>query len=97
MPTRDEILQRLREFKKREGSRYGIVRIGLFGSYAKNEANEQSDIDVFVELQRTSLITLSRLRLELEALLERHVDLVQLRERMNPYLKAHIENEAVSA
>jgi predicted nucleotidyltransferase len=97
MPAREEILRRLREFKRREGSRYGIVRIGLFGSYAKNEANEQSDIDIFVEMKPSSLITLSRLRLELETLLERHVDLVQLRERMNPYLKAHIENEAVSA
>jgi len=97
MLTREQILATLRAYKARYGEKYGIERIGLFGSYATGRANETSDVDVFVTLRRTSLVTLSRIRLDLEERLGITTDIVQLRERMNPYLKSRIENEALSA
>ena len=97
MLTREQILATLRAYKARYGEKYGIERIGLFGSYATGRANETSDVDVFVTLRRTSLVTLSRIRLDLEERFGIATDIVQLRERMNPYLKSRIENEALSA
>lgn len=49
--TRDEILLFLRENKSDLSSRYGVKTIGLAGSYARNEARADSDIDIVVTLQ----------------------------------------------
>jgi len=51
MVTRDEILAFLREIKNELFSEYQIVKIGLFGSYAKDEWTENSDIDLIIEFQ----------------------------------------------
>ena len=95
--NKNEILLSLHNYKKMYKEKYGIEDIGLFGSYARNTATENSDIDVFVKLKHSNLFLLSRMRIELEELFGRHTDLVQLREKMNVYLKKHIEEEAISA
>ncbi len=46
--TKNEILDKLKQFKPLF-SKEGIVLLGLFGSYANNSANENSDIDILVE------------------------------------------------
>jgi predicted nucleotidyltransferase len=56
-----------------------------------------SDVDVFVRLKHANLFLLSRIRIEIEELLGVHTDIVQLRDKMNRYLKKHIEQEAISA
>ncbi len=45
--TKAIILDFLSEHKAQLQERFGIQKIGLFGSYAKNEARENSDIDIF--------------------------------------------------
>ena len=92
-----KILSILREYKECVGEQYGIEEIGLFGSYARGDAKEESDVDVFLKLKRSNLFLLSRIRIELEERLGVHTDVVQLRERMNEYLKKHIEKEAIRA
>jgi len=77
--------------------RYQLQRIGLFGSTARNEATAQSDGDVWVELDPLTPYATVHLKQELEALLERPVDLVRLRERMNPALRQAILREGFSA
>jgi len=52
---------------------------------------------VFIKLKHSNLFLLSRIRIELEELLGVHTDVVQLRDKMNMYLKKHIEQEAISA
>ena len=54
MLTRENVLQILRENKDRFAEKYGVTKIGLFGSFARNEAPEESDIDVCVELAKTT-------------------------------------------
>ena len=87
-------LQALRQFQQEFGSRYGILSLGLFGSTARDEATDGSDVDVVISLREPNLFTLSRIRLELEEQLHRPVDIVSYRERMNPFLKERIEQEA---
>ena len=94
---KNSILSALREYKERYGKQYGIEEIGLFGSYARGDAKEKSDVDIFLRLKRSNLFLLSRIRIELEELLGIDTDVVQLRESMNHYLKKHIEEEAISA
>lgn len=97
MLNQNDILSTLRTYKEKYTQQYGIEEIGLFGSYARNQANEESDIDVFIKLKHSNLFLLSRIRIELEELFGVHTDIVQLRDKMNMYLKKHIEEEAISA
>jgi len=97
MLNQNQILASLRTYKESHFKEYGIEEIGIFGSYARDEAKEESDVDVFVRLKHSNLFLLSRIRIELEELLGVHTDVVQLRDKMNMYLKKHIEKEAISA
>ena len=93
--TRDKVLDILRRFKKEYAAQYGILTIGLFGSAARDSMNEASDIDVVVELERPDLFNLIGIKQDLEEQLDRPVDIVRYRERMNDFLKRRIDQEAV--
>ena len=54
MKTRDQILNFLAQNKKLLRDKYHIVRIGLFGSYARGEQNLDSDIDFLVEFEENT-------------------------------------------
>ncbi len=92
---RSDVLHTLVEFRDLNQEEFGIVRIGVFGSVARDEITDSSDVDIVVELDRPDLLTLVGIKQELEELLHRAVDIVRYRERMNAYLKQQIEQEAV--
>ena len=54
MKTRDQILTFLSQNKKLFRDRYHIVRLGLFGSYARGDQNIHSDIDLLVEFEENT-------------------------------------------
>jgi predicted nucleotidyltransferase len=54
MKTRDQILTFLSKNKKLFRDKYHIVRIGLFGSYARGDQNIKSDIDLLVEFEENT-------------------------------------------
>ncbi len=57
--------------------KYGIKRLSLFGSYAREEANENSDIDFFIEKgSLKGLIQYNALIRELEEKFNLHIDLI---------------------
>ena len=93
--NKNNILSILKEYKNRNAGKYGILSLGLFGSVAKGEHRDGSDVDISITLAEPDLITLSRIRLELEELIKIHVDLVHYRDRMNKYLKKRIEREII--
>lgn len=67
--------------KKRELNRimkkYGVKKAEIFGSFARGEEKKTSDIDIIIEFNRgRSLLDMSGLKIELETLLNRNVDLV---------------------
>ena len=74
---------------------YHIKRMGIFGSVARGEQTEKSDIDICFEGEAPDLFTLVHIKYELEALLGRPVDLVRIRERMDKVLKQTIQKEAL--
>ncbi len=96
MLAKKEILNTLALYKEQNSHELGIEEIGLFGSYAKEEAKESSDIDIYVKLKRSNLFLLSRIRIDLEEIFGKHVDIVEVRESMNNYLKKQIEKESIS-
>ncbi len=73
-----------------------IVKAYLFGSYVRGEANEQSDIDLLVELDYTQKIGLKfvQWQLDLEDLLQKKVDLIS-ENGVSKYIKPIIDKEKV--
>ncbi|MCB0496097.1 MAG: nucleotidyltransferase domain-containing protein [Cyclobacteriaceae bacterium] len=70
---------------------YNPQRIGVFGSYAREEDNEESDIDILVNFQNTlSLLDLVRIRRELSLELGKRVDIVTEPALKNQKLKNYI-------
>jgi len=92
---REEVLSAIMSFRDLKQDEFGIVRIGVFGSIARDEITSASDVDIVVELDHPDLFALVGIKQELEELLHRPVDVVRYRKRMNAYLKRQIEQEAV--
>ena len=91
---REDVLRILGSHKGELADRYGVTKLGVFGSVARNEATSDSDVDIVVETQVPDLLMMVNLKEDLEQLLQRKVDLVRYRVRMNPFLKKRIDNEA---
>jgi len=72
-------------------TRYGVRRIGLFGSYIRDEQTENSDIDILVEFEKNkkTFDNYMELKFFLEDLFECKIDLV-VREAIKPSLKEYI-------
>ena len=92
---KDEIIHALRNFIALNRDRYEIIRLGVFGSAARDDMNEQSDIDVVVELGKPDLFYLVGIKQDLEEKFRRPVDIVRYRDTMNGFLKKRIDKEAV--
>lgn len=76
MDTRDQILSILRENMPALNASYGVSRIGLFGSFARDEATPESDIDLLVTFDRPIGLRFIELVDHLEMLLGRKVDVL---------------------
>jgi len=73
--------------------RYDADRIGIFGSYAREEANEESDLDLLVHFKNNkSLLTLVRIERELTEITGIKVDLLT-EQSVSPYLINNIKSE----
>lgn len=89
------VLKILKNYLKDNAQKYGIKRMGLFGSYAREEQRPDSDVDVCILLEKPNYMTRATIQSELEALLGREVDVVSLSARMASEFKDSIENEAI--
>lgn len=82
-----------RLFKSRTAvRRFGVKRLGLFGSFIRGEQKRGSDIDLLVELKEKTFDNYMDLKLFLEKQLKAKVDLV-LTDSLKPQLKARILKE----
>jgi predicted nucleotidyltransferase len=97
MLTKGGILRKIEESRERI-EKYGVRRIGLFGSYVRNEQREKSDIDLLVEFEEgeKSFSNYMDLKIFLEDLFGCKVDLVIV-EDVKPLLKPDIMKEVVYA
>ena len=92
---REEIISFLRDFKNRHGDRYGIISLGVFGSVARDEMRDDSDVDICVKTRTPDPFMIVHIKKDMESLLHRHVDIVRLRDTMNPFLKKRIDEEGI--
>ena len=94
MPTLEDILAILREQHALLSRRYPIHRLALFGSWARGDARESSDVDVMVEVDPSIGLRFVDLGEELKKALGRRVDLVS-RRAIKPSLWKRIEPELI--
>ena len=95
MKTTSEYLQLLKEFKDTKALSYGIKKIGLFGSVARGEHREGSDVDVCFEGVPQGFFAVGGMKVALEQLFGCSVDVVRLREKMDSFFKEQIQKEAI--
>ena len=95
MKSRAEILSLMSRFKPTAQEKYGITKLGIFGSVARGEQTAKSDVDICYEGQAPSLLTLDKIQSELEQLLDCKVDLVRVRENMNNLLRKRILRDGI--
>ena len=93
--NREEIIDFLTTHKSEFKQNYGLIKIGLFGSYARGENFKDSDIDIVVELIKPDLFYLIGIKQAVEDALGSKVDVVRLRDKMNKSLKYRIERDAI--
>ena len=77
MKTLEEIKKILAEHKEEIRKKYGVIILGLFGSYVRNEQSETSDVDILVEIEKPIGLEYFELWDYLEKLLGCEVDLVR--------------------
>ena len=93
--NRENILKMLEE--NREAiRRYGVRRLGLFGSCAQGKGTQTSDLDFVVEFERKSFDAYMDLKAFLEGLFGCRIDLV-LADALKPRLRAAVLEQAVYA
>ena len=94
--TRDEVLDMLRTHKPTLAERFGVTEIALFGSFARDEATDGSDVDILIRFNGPATSrSYFGVQFYIEDLLSRHVDLVTdkaLRSELRPY----VEREAMN-
>ena len=95
MSTTQNITEKLRAYKESRAQIYGIETLGLFGSVARGEHTEGSDVDVCVRLKHPKLFTLVHIKEELQELLKCSVDIVRLRDDMDELLLRNINRDGV--
>jgi len=93
--TRKEIVDFLINNKDSFQREFSVKKIGLFGSYARDEATDESDIDVVVELEKADMFCLIGIKQTLEENLGCRVDVVRMRPAMNPILRRRISKDAI--
>lgn len=91
---REDVLVKLSNHKEELTAKYGIVRLGIFGSTARNETTELSDIDIVVEMPPDAY-QMVHMKDELEEMLLGTVDLIRYNKYLNPRLRERIDREAI--
>jgi hypothetical protein len=94
MKTQQEYLHLLRSNTERLRTHFGVKSLCVFGSVARNEQTELSDIDVCVDMA-PNLYLLVELKQYLEQLLDCSVDVIRRHRGMNTFLQQQIDKECI--
>jgi len=92
---RTEILKILAQHQDDLAKRYGVTKLGIFGSVARSEATDGSDVDIIIEMEKPDLFFMVHIKQELEDVLQCPVDIIHYRPQMNSYLKKQINKDGV--
>ena len=86
---------KLTDFKNAFAQKFGITKLGIFGSVARKENTENSDIDIVVEVAKPSLQLMYELREALIQLFNCKVDVVRFRDSLRPHFKSNIQKDVI--
>ena len=90
-----DCIEKLSAFKREFGRQFGITKLGIFGSVARQENTEDSDIDIVVEVEKPTLSLMYELKEMLKSIFKCEVDLVRFRSTLRPLFKSNILNDVV--
>ena len=96
--TKEDILEYLRINKSEFQNKFGVIKIGLFGSFARDEQNENSDIDLAIELEKDkkNLKNFFAFKRELEKRFDKKVD-IGIENTFKPIVKEYVKKEIIYA
>lgn len=93
--TKQEILNSLKHHNLELNEKFGIEQLALFGSYAKDEQNNSSDVDLLIiKMKKKNAFTLIKARIFLSNLLGVKVDL-GLFDSLRPFIKQRVEKDMI--
>ena len=94
MKTREEYIALITSHAEELQNTFGITSLRLFGSVARNQHHEGSDVDIYVEMP-PKFFLIVRLKSYLEALLGCPVDIIRKHQHLNPFLLKEIERDGI--
>jgi len=94
--NKTNILNYLKEHYSEFKNKYNVEQIGLFGSYARDEATESSDIDIFVKM-KPSLFDMVAIKNQIEHDLDKKVDIIREHKNIKPFLLQTIKKDLINA
>jgi len=93
--TKEDILIKLKSNHNYIKQNFGVDKIGLFGSYAKNKNTDNSDIDIYVEFKNKTFDNIAGLWNYLENLYNKKIDLIHKHKRANKVILSNIQKEVI--
>ena len=94
--VKTDVIRKIEETRSELTRRFTVRRIGVFGSFARGNEGQESDVDILVELTEPTFDNYMDLKFFLEKILNRPVDLV-MADTVKPRLKPIIEQEVIYA
>ena len=95
--TGNQIISLLRAEKSYLTKEFGVINIGLFGSFARGQSSRDSDIDLIVELREPRFDYLAGLQVYLENKFSRKIEIVRKGNRINSRFVKRVEEDIIYA
>jgi len=95
--TKNEIIRLIKAEKVFLREKFGVINIGLFGSYAKDQQNLDSDIDFLVEFSEPRFDWVASLQIYMEKKFERKIEIVRKRNIRKSNFFKRVEQEIIYA
>ncbi len=95
MISKDIVLEYLTQYKKEHTKDYNLIKLGVFGSVARGDNNNQSDIDIVVEFSKPNLFVQAGIMEDLKEKFNVDVDVIALSNHTNPKLLNRINKDVI--
>jgi len=94
--TKSDVLNYLKEHYQEFHNQYNVEKIGLFGSYARDEATKDSDIDIFVTM-KPNMFDMIAIKEQIEEDFHKKVDIIRKHKNIKPFFLEMINKDLIYA
>jgi len=94
--TKYDVLNYLKEHYQEFHNKYNVEKIGLFGSYARDEATQDSDVDIFVKM-KPNMFGMIAIKEQIEKDLHTKVDIIREHKNIKPFFLEMINKDLIYA